>query len=298
MVSVFMLTYNHEKYIRQAIESILMQKVNFRYEIVIGEDASPDGTRHIVQEYARKYPDIVRAYCRKKNIGAIRNSISTFKKCTGKYIAFLEGDDFWNDENKLQTQIDFLEKNLAYSMCFTDVDMIKDYAVRDFYAKKDIENVEQLLGDRKRVLCIPTATLVCRNYFKTEPELYRYFKGLNIVGDRITHAIMMKRGKAKYIPMKSATYRRITRGGDSFSSSTTRVRYDDMIRAYKNCMNMYGLRYFHLWMKHIAGGYKSLFQWLRKNEGIGAAIKEYIFKTDIVEKIYTLKGLIEVLYED
>src|SRR5436190_4146624 len=92
-VSVLMMTYNHAKYIRQAIESVLMQKVNFAYEIIIGEDFSPDGTRDIVVEYQQRYPDLVRALLTERNIGASENWRRVVGATRGEYVATLEGDD-------------------------------------------------------------------------------------------------------------------------------------------------------------------------------------------------------------
>lgn len=106
-VTIISLTYNHEKYIAQALESILMQKVNFTYEIVVGEDCSKDRTREILIQYAEKHPDKFHLLLHEKNIGAAKNQNKVFENCKGKYIAMLEGDDYWTDPYKLQKQVDF-----------------------------------------------------------------------------------------------------------------------------------------------------------------------------------------------
>lgn len=111
-----MVTYNHDKYIKKAIDSILMQKANFKYELVIGEDASTDNTAGIIKKYQDKHPDIIKARFNSPNLGAISNSIKTLSECSGKYIAMCEGDDYWTDENKLQIQYDFLENNPKYGL--------------------------------------------------------------------------------------------------------------------------------------------------------------------------------------
>lgn len=110
-VSVLVTTYNHEKYITQAIESILAQKCNFDFEIVIGEDFSKDDTRKICLELQRKYPQNIKLILNSENKGLLRNFCDTMLQCNGKYIAECSGDDFWNDANKLQKQIDILEAN-------------------------------------------------------------------------------------------------------------------------------------------------------------------------------------------
>ncbi len=116
-VSVCMISYNHEHFIREAIEGVLMQKTNFPIELIIGEDCSTDGTRDIVLEYAAKYPDIIRPLLPEKNLGMSKNFMETLQACTGKYIALCEGDDYWTDPYKLQKQVDFLEANEEYSIC-------------------------------------------------------------------------------------------------------------------------------------------------------------------------------------
>lgn len=106
-VSVVIITYGHEKYIRQALDSALMQKVDFEYEIIIGEDKSPDNTREILLEYKKKYNDRITLVLRNTNIGATQNLYDILLKCKGRYIALLEGDDYWIDAKKLQKQKDF-----------------------------------------------------------------------------------------------------------------------------------------------------------------------------------------------
>ncbi len=111
VVSVHMITYNHEPYIRQAIEGVMMQKTDFEFELVIGEDCSTDKTREICFEYQAKFPDKVRVLWWNKNLGGIgANGKRVEARCRGAYIAFCEGDDFWIDEYKLQRQYDLVKK--------------------------------------------------------------------------------------------------------------------------------------------------------------------------------------------
>ena len=118
-VSVCMITYNHEAFIRQAVESALMQKTTFEYEIVVGEDCSTDKTRETICEIAGKYPEKIVTNLQKVNVGGAENFLSTFAMCKGEYIAILEGDDYWTDPNKLQKQVEFLESNPDYGMVHT-----------------------------------------------------------------------------------------------------------------------------------------------------------------------------------
>lgn len=120
LVSVKMITYNHEPYIRQSIDCILNQKTDFPFELVIGEDCSSDKTRDIVLDYAKRYPDIIRVITSEKNVGAANNSKRTIQACRGKYIAWCEGDDYWHNPSKLQKQAEFLEKNPECGLIFAD----------------------------------------------------------------------------------------------------------------------------------------------------------------------------------
>ena len=126
IVSACIITYNQEDYIRECLEGAVSQLVSFDYEIVIGDDCSTDNTFAICQEFALKYPKIVRLFPRKKNLGMIGNWIKTIEDSKGKYIALCEGDDYWTDPLKLQKQVDFLEANLEYVLCFNKVNVLRN----------------------------------------------------------------------------------------------------------------------------------------------------------------------------
>lgn len=111
-VSVFILTYNQEKFIANTLESVLQQKTNFDFQVVIGEDCSTDNTRTICENYAKKFDCKIKLLPRLfSNIGLVANYIRTINECDGKYIAICDGDDYWIDELKLQKQVDYLEIN-------------------------------------------------------------------------------------------------------------------------------------------------------------------------------------------
>lgn len=120
LVSIACLTYNHQAYIRQALDSFIMQKTSFRYEILVHDDASTDGTADIVREYDRKYPGMFRVICQNENQysqGVEICSEFLYPLAQGKYIALCEGDDYWTDPYKLQKQVDFLQANMDVSLC-------------------------------------------------------------------------------------------------------------------------------------------------------------------------------------
>ena len=114
MVSVICPTYNQAHYMREGLESILMQKINFKMEILIGEDCSPDNTNEILDEYEKEYPDLIRVFHRENNLKQSKNVYDLFMRSSGKYIIILDLDDYWTDEYKLQKQVDFLESHPEY----------------------------------------------------------------------------------------------------------------------------------------------------------------------------------------
>jgi glycosyltransferase involved in cell wall biosynthesis len=117
IVSVCCITYNHEKYIAQAIEGFLLQKTDFPIEILIGEDWSTDSTRQIIQTYQNRYPKLIKILSGEKNAGAGKNLINVLNNAKGKYFAFCDGDDYWTDAYKLQKQVDFLRNNQNFVAC-------------------------------------------------------------------------------------------------------------------------------------------------------------------------------------
>lgn len=125
LLSVCFITYNHKKFIRHALNSVLSQQTNFPFEVIIGEDESSDGTREIVIEYQKSFPNIIKVlHGDRKNVIHVngrptgrRNLLNTLAKAKGKYIAYLEGDDYWIDRNKLQEQVDLMELGSDISIC-------------------------------------------------------------------------------------------------------------------------------------------------------------------------------------
>ncbi len=133
LVSICCITYNHESYIRDAIEGFLMQKTTFPFEIIIHDDASTDDTAKIIQEYANQYPELFVTILQKENQWSkgIRPSPTyVWPRARGKYIALCEGDDYWTDPYKLQKQVDFMKENPDCSLCFHNVLKTKKYRIR------------------------------------------------------------------------------------------------------------------------------------------------------------------------
>lgn len=121
MISVLMITYNHERFIEEAVNSVLSQQTDYSFELVIGEDHSPDSTGKKVDELAAAFPDIIKVVRGETNLGVATNFCKTFRACSGKYMAILDGDDFWTDPLKLQKQVSFMEANPEYGLVHGDV---------------------------------------------------------------------------------------------------------------------------------------------------------------------------------
>ena len=217
LCSVLSITYNHAPYIAQAIESFLAQETTFPFEIVIGEDCSTDGTREIVFDYAKRHPEIIRVVTSDKNVGIVPNFLRTFWACRGKYIAFCEGDDFWQQPKKLQIQTDFLQRNADYGMCHSDYDEIDEVTGHVAEARlrssgtvhqTDEISVEMvLLGEYP----MATATMFMRrsmieSIISNDPKS---FDGRHVMADLQLRAGAAFHGKIKTIPLSTATYRRV-----------------------------------------------------------------------------------------
>ena len=205
IVSVLMITFNHEKYIAKAIASVLMQKTNFDFEIVIGEDCSTDRTREIVLEYKAKYPDKIILLLQEKNVGMMPNFIDTLKACTGKYIALLEGDDYWTEPYKLQKQVDFLEKNLGYSSCAHQSLVTYESAGKEPHTFRNINSeIDLRLNDVLRLRPFHTASLVFRKSILKNSSI-----PLNITsGDRALYLLCASYGMIRYLPDTMCIYRK------------------------------------------------------------------------------------------
>jgi glycosyltransferase involved in cell wall biosynthesis len=137
LISVLVMAYNHEAYIAECLNSILNQKTNFSFEIILGEDDSSDKTRAICIDFAEKYPDKIKLFLRlRKDVIYINGSptgrfnfIESLKSCTGKYVALCDGDDYWTDPLKLQKQVDFLETNKKFGICFHNTRQLNTFDV-------------------------------------------------------------------------------------------------------------------------------------------------------------------------
>lgn len=133
LLSVCLITYNHVNFIKQAIDGVLMQKVDFAWELIIADDFSTDGTREILLEYKNKYPDFIKLILQEKNVGSAQNFIDLITVPISKYITYFDGDDYWIDPLKLQKQVDFLEANPDFAICFHKVEILENNQIKNDY---------------------------------------------------------------------------------------------------------------------------------------------------------------------
>ena len=247
VVSICCLTYNHEKYISETINSFLMQDTIFPFEVLLHDDASTDMTKKIIMGYVEKYPHIIKPIFQTENqySKGIRPLPIIFKKASGQYLALCEGDDYWTDPDKLQKQIDFLENNPDYVITYTDCEFFDSTGKLEntgLGAKRDLEAIEL-----QKCTPINTLTVCFRNVLKdTPPEL----QGARI-GDLCIWSLLGHYGKGKFLgDIKPAKYR--IHDGGIFSKKNRQQRLImwqitcGALYAYYNRLNNQELAdYFH-----------------------------------------------------
>ena len=214
-VTILCMTYNQVNYITQALDSLICQKTNFPFEIIIHDDASTDGTREIIEKYEKKYPNIIKAIYQNENQFSKGKDILTdfmIDYIQGEYVAINEGDDFWIDKNKLQRQVDFLDRHHDFSICFHPVKVIWE----------DNSEPETIFPSpkcrfHKKVLNLND--LLKHNFIQTNSVMYRWCltkemwsKRRILPCDYMWHLLHAQKGKIGFIPNIMSVYRRNKNG--------------------------------------------------------------------------------------
>lgn len=212
MVSVYMLTYRHEKYIAQAIEGVVNQRCCFPFELIIGEDCSPDRTREIALDYQRRIPDRIRVLISPSNVGSHANMERSIAAARGRYIAICEGDDYWQNSEKLQLQVDAMLANPAVTLCHTDFDRRLGWRVRrNSHQSKPRSNPARGESLQEVLLewTIMTATAMYRGdvlrKFLTTPFNDQSWP----FGDYNKALYAAANGPLAYLPVSTATWRKV-----------------------------------------------------------------------------------------
>jgi glycosyltransferase involved in cell wall biosynthesis len=235
LASVGILTYNQEIYIKETIEYILNQTCNFNYEIVIGEDHSTDQTRAVIIECQRNHPGRIRLMPEAPNKGVLANFRDTLKSCTGKYIAFCSGDDYWHDPLKLQKEVDFLEQNPEYGLVHTDSDyyfqqngsILKNYNATHQPGIVDGDVFEALLTHRFYINALTACYRkeLVDQFVDYDEFIRRKFEA----EDYPTWLELAKHTKFKYLPDSTATYRFLNVSVSRPSDISRKLRYLESI---------------------------------------------------------------------
>ena len=252
VVSVCCSVFNHEKFIVKALDGFLMQKTNFKIEILINDDCSEDNTVSILKDYNNRYPgffDITFQTENQYSKGVKPFSQMLFPKVKGKYIALCEGDDYWSDPNKLQKQVDFLEKNLNYSFCFHKCRIV-DENDTEFESKTfdHLEAKDYVGSELLEKWSIPTASVLFRSEFINQIQKRAKTPGY-LYGDTPMFLTLLENGKARCLVDNMSAYR-IHKGGISRS-----MNKKNMIALYthnQTLKNDFNGKYGGIMKKHIS----------------------------------------------
>lgn len=242
MVSVNVLTYNQEKWIAQTLDSILSQKTEYSFEIIIGEDWGTDNTRKICEEYCAKYPNI-RLAPQDHNLGIVANGNNCVRQGTGKYIMGCGGDDYWHNPNKIQLQVDYMEAHPECIVCHTDIDILHVKTGRIEHSTNQKNGVvppegriqQQILSGNPHI----SAVTLCyrRDAYEKYIPMDKFDELKFPREDWPTLLIMAAHGDINYIPISTATYRK---GQPSISNE---INYDKIRDRYERDFTMTSFLY-------------------------------------------------------
>ena len=246
-VSVIIVTYNQEKYIRCAIDSVINQKVNFNYEILLAEDCSPDNTLDVFKEYKEKYSDLIRIIPRDHNLGNSFNVLDAAKNSNGRYITVLEGDDYWCDSNKLQKQYDFLENHKDYVAVSHLQDCRDENNNKITYApRREIKSRNETLDDFMKCRPFSLSCSLYVNVYKNvdyEEKIKRMFSITKVRIDEQMCIFLLTIGKVYIIAEPMMVYRLMhSKEEQSYNSknSIDKISYcnlTDILRCILVCNN-------------------------------------------------------------
>ena len=210
-ISVLIFVYNQEKYLRQCLDSVLMQDFTGTMEVLVGEDCSTDGSRAIVEEYAAAYPDKIIPFLREKNMGATNNGYALDVAARGKYLASLDGDDFWIWPHKLTAQFEFMEQHPECSAVYgRHIAVNKDgKQIEDKEATLVYENYSEKYFERG-ILPGHSSTAFSRNIYLAGGEKYEaVIKSHSLCGDRTRVLLALQYGRIAFLQQTMSAYRKI-----------------------------------------------------------------------------------------
>ena len=247
-VSVCMLTYFHEKYISEAIESVLSQKTHFRFELVISDDCSKDNTVSIIKEYENKYPDIIRVKINETNIGIPKNIYQARCMCRGRYIVLLSGDDYWIDDKKIEKETSFLDSHSEYFSVFNCVELRIDDSKNAYEIRphKRFRNKEYSIRDFEKGKILASHGFMMRNEFLNEEGREYFHKAQEIsayVDDAVDNVLILKKGPVFVLNEITDAHRVIRKelNKNNYNSRYTRIeKFKHQIELYNELYNCFG----------------------------------------------------------
>ncbi len=253
-VSISIPTYNHEKYIGQAIDSVLSQVTDFAYKLYVGEDCSLDRTREICIEYKKNNPDKIELLLNDKNDFNL-NSRKIHNACFSSgsdYIAMLDGDDYWADPGKLQRQVDYLDANSDCAISFHNVWAIYDDGEKEEYCTES-QKEKSYLADILKGNFIPSCSVLFRNgLFEKLPDWFFSVTDR----DRILHCLNAEHGYIKYFPEIMAAYR--IHGNGVWQKKVPMAQHTETIKGYEILNKHLGYRFDKIIKKEISNRYSSI----------------------------------------
>jgi glycosyltransferase involved in cell wall biosynthesis len=243
-LSVFVLTRNHERFIEQALRGVLAQRTTFDFELVVGEDASTDGTAAIVRRLQAEHPDKIRATLRTHNVGMHRNFEESYRACRGEYVAFLDGDDYWTAPDKLQKQVDFLDAHPGYTLCFHNARVW--FEGRGETGELLFDNPDGRttfeIDDLILANLVPGCSILARNGLID--RFPNWLPEVPLV-DWVFNLMHARHGSVGYFPEPMAVYRR--HGGGLWSSQEgTRRNYEAVLKVYEKMPGILDRRHWAL----------------------------------------------------
>ena len=222
LLSVLISVYNHERYIEECLRSIAAQKTTFDFEVLVGEDCSPDNSRQILKDLEPSLPDNFTILYREHNMGAVKNGEDLYARARGKYLVDFEGDDYMLYDHKFQEQVDFLEAHPEYSAIFTNVLVVDEDSqpLKEGYpqcAKEDYSYRENFYS----FLPGQSGTSVCRrqDYFDARDNFMALKTYDFYPGDRRNAFMFLTMGKVRCVQENWSAYRHVIKGGSSYSAT-------------------------------------------------------------------------------
>lgn len=274
LVSVLMLTYNQEQFIEQALESALSQKTNFPYEIVIGDDYSTDNTRTILKKYQKKFPNTIKLLFNKRNLKPTKNLMSVYKHCKGKYVALLEGDDYWTNPRKLQKQVDLLESHPRYTVCYHATAMIN--AAGTTLLELPLLQFRRSTATLQDLVTHESFMATCSTMFRNKlfGDFPQWFQELTFIADLPLNILNTQHGDIGYIDEVMSVYRTASTA-QAFSAQPSKLVNLEGLIMFKGINHQLGYRYSSIISDKMARNYFALSKIFLEEKNLVEAKKFY-----------------------